>query len=376
MATFREKVELLRGLGNGEIASVGPFFATLDVTRRCNLQCPGCLYHSAVADGRSKNGNAISHMPPPLFAKICDELQTMGTVSMTLSGEGEPFLHPHILDLIAQAKAKGFTLSVFSNGTLINESVVNALIDSQLDLLRISFWATSKKDYQRIYSGSHLDNFDRVLTSLHLLATLKARRKSHLPRVRLHQPIDRRNYNTIGTLPSIAEKTGCDMVSYSPFRTWNYRYSAMQPTGAELGHIRQKLTGLRKDLKKSSMDHNIGSTLLRYEIGAAVWKKLPCYIGWLHTRIKINGDVLPCNSFNAPVGNLQTDDLAEIWNQQPLRRFRKKAMTRKGLAAIARQCNCKFCCYVPENSRVHRLYRWIDPMLPKRPLNRRKPHVN
>jgi len=47
MATFKQKVQLLRGLIHGEAAYTGPFFARVDITARCNLHCLGCLYHSS-----------------------------------------------------------------------------------------------------------------------------------------------------------------------------------------------------------------------------------------------------------------------------------------------------------------------------------------
>jgi hypothetical protein len=49
---------------------------------------------------------------------------------------------------------------------------------------------------------------------------------------------------------------------------------------------------MKKRLNSLSMEHNIGETLLRYRIGEAVWNKLPCYVGWLHARIKVDGMVL------------------------------------------------------------------------------------
>ena len=56
MATLRQKVQLLRGLIDGEIAHTGPFYVQVNPTNLCNLQCQGCRYHSsdngAISPGR------------------------------------------------------------------------------------------------------------------------------------------------------------------------------------------------------------------------------------------------------------------------------------------------------------------------------------
>ena len=207
MANFFEIIELLRGLTNGQVAKVGPFYVTVDITRQCNLRCPGCRYHSPDAHSPPIGDESVRHMPLSLFLNLCEELHSMGTASMTISGEGEPFMHPHILDMISLAKAKGLTLSVFTNGTLINEDTVNALINSQLDLLKVSLWATSRQEYEKNYPQTPPENFNRVKASLRLIADLKAQRKSRLPLVKLHQPIDRRNYGSVEALLDIAKET-------------------------------------------------------------------------------------------------------------------------------------------------------------------------
>jgi len=50
MPTINQNLRLLQGLIAGDTAFTGPFFVTLDLTRRCNLKCIGCRYHSSQVD--------------------------------------------------------------------------------------------------------------------------------------------------------------------------------------------------------------------------------------------------------------------------------------------------------------------------------------
>lgn len=366
MASWVEKIKLMKSLTNGQIAHVGPFYVTVDVTRQCNLSCPGCRYHSPKVTPAVVDDQSIPHMPWRLFSNLCDELKLMGTASMTISGEGEPFLHPRILDMIGKAKATGLSVSVFTNGTLLNEENIRSLIDSGLDLLKVSLWAGSREQYEKMYPGTDPKCFDGVIASLKLLARLKVERGRGFPRVKLHQPIDRYNLRLIESMPELVQKTGCEILSFSPFKTQRRMFSSHLLIPEEEQQISEHLLRMKRKLKSLSIDHTIDTALLRYRIGGAVWKRLPCYIGWLHARIKPNGRVLPCNNYEVPLGDLNENGFREIWNGTGSQLFRRRTMTRAGLAKLAAEHDCFFCCHVTDNLRVHRVYRWLAPLFKNR----------
>jgi MoaA/NifB/PqqE/SkfB family radical SAM enzyme len=57
-------------------------------------------------------------------------------------------------------------------------------------------------------------------------------------------------------------------------------------------------------------------------------QRIPCYIGWIFTRILSNGDVNAClKAHKIPVGNLHRRSFREIWNGPEQRRFRHKALS-------------------------------------------------
>ncbi len=63
MATFYQKIKLLQGLVTGETAYIGPFFVRVDITRRCNLRCSGCRYHSTKVSVPLPGDRTIMDMP-------------------------------------------------------------------------------------------------------------------------------------------------------------------------------------------------------------------------------------------------------------------------------------------------------------------------
>ena len=363
MATLTEKKKLLRGLLTGERAYVGPLYVTIDITRRCNLRCVGCRYHSPLLNIPAPGDQTILDISFDLIKKLFDEFATMGTHSITLMGEGEPMLYPHLVDSISIAKSLGFHVTLITNGTLLDEASIHSLIDSQLDLLKVSLWATSIEEYEQNYPGTNPDYFRRTVNGLKLLSLLKTEKKSEFPSVILHQPIHKHNFKKTDAMADLAYETGCNAISFSPFLSHRGKLAPYTLSPEEEKSLCLSLMKIKKRLNSLSMKHNIDETLWRYRIGEAVWDKFPCYIGWLHARIKVDGTVLPCGQWNQPLGHLKENRFQEIWNGSGYFTFRRRTLTREGLASITKDCDCGFCCLVRDNLRVHRLFRFVSPFL-------------
>ena len=151
MATLYEKIKLLRGLLTGEVAKTGPFYVDIDLTRRCNLQCLGCPYHSPHVNDTSPQNPAVMDLSIDFFKRLCNELKRMNTHGLILQGAGEPLLHPDVFEMISTAKAAGFHVTLITNGTLLDRETIEALIDARLDTLKVSLWASSAEQYQQNY---------------------------------------------------------------------------------------------------------------------------------------------------------------------------------------------------------------------------------
>jgi MoaA/NifB/PqqE/SkfB family radical SAM enzyme len=84
-------------------------FHQIEITTRCNFECFYCA-------GRSMPQR---HMDWALFESILAGIPPGSTVS--LQGEGEPFLHPRFRDMVAAIRAAGLVPYVITNATLIDD---------------------------------------------------------------------------------------------------------------------------------------------------------------------------------------------------------------------------------------------------------------
>jgi MoaA/NifB/PqqE/SkfB family radical SAM enzyme len=360
MAELLNRFKLLRGLINGEVASNAPFYVNVDVTERCNLHCIGCIYHSPLAKQPTGKGRDI---PVADFQQLCTELKVLGTRVLLLQGEGEPLLHPAICELVAIAKKAGFRTTIITNGTLLNQERVQGLIGSGLDSLRVSLWAATPEEYRENYLSADAHNIERVAAGLKLVARKKEEENARNPKVALHFPINRQNYQSLDRMVELAVATGCNGLSFSPFNEAEGAASSLALSPDQEVEVRTRLRLLKPRLRALSLSHNVDHALLRYAVGPAVWEKFPCYVTWIHARIRVDGAAMPCGRYRLPLGNVFEDGFGAVWSGPGFRAFRRRTLTRSGVASLAGECDCSYCCFMPDNAKVHRIFRWIAPFI-------------
>lgn len=86
-----------------------PPFLYVSIINSCNLRCQGCW-----VDVSAKQ----EIIEPPAFHKLIREAKQMGNVYFGIVG-GEPFMHPHLLDMLAEHPDCYF--QIFTNGHFITE---------------------------------------------------------------------------------------------------------------------------------------------------------------------------------------------------------------------------------------------------------------
>lgn len=103
----------------------------LEVSSQCNFACEMCFRHSF--------STPFGSMSEELLNKVRDEIETLpGLKEIVLGGLGEPLLHPQINELISFIKSKGISVTITTNGALL-ESFIDFFIEQEVDKIVLSF---------------------------------------------------------------------------------------------------------------------------------------------------------------------------------------------------------------------------------------------
>ncbi|MEW6132255.1 MAG: heme d1 biosynthesis radical SAM protein NirJ [Pseudomonadota bacterium] len=101
-----------------------------NLIRRCNLTCKHCYSISADKDFPGELSTAEIYT-------VMDDLKQFRVPVLILSG-GEPLLRPDIYDIATRAKDMGFYVGLSSNGTLIDQSNIDAIAAVGFDYVGVS----------------------------------------------------------------------------------------------------------------------------------------------------------------------------------------------------------------------------------------------
>src|SRR6202522_897995 len=154
-----------------DLPASDPVCLYLETTNRCNLLCTTCP-------------RTYEELEPPadmswdLFRSIVDQIPNLQRA--VLHGIGEPMLVKNLPRMVRYLKDRGTYVLFNTNGTVLNEKNGRALIEADLDELRVSFDAANAESYHAIRGKNY---FNRILKNVRAFRELQEREGHTKPRV-------------------------------------------------------------------------------------------------------------------------------------------------------------------------------------------------
>ena len=129
-------------LGRKAAQSRIPISGSIELTAACNLRCVHC-YIAGPEPVSQKD------LDSRYLYKMLDDLYEAGCLYLLFTG-GEPLLRKDFAEIYTYAKKKGFIITVFSNGTLIGDGVVELFREMPPFSVEISLYGATEETYERI----------------------------------------------------------------------------------------------------------------------------------------------------------------------------------------------------------------------------------
>jgi radical SAM protein with 4Fe4S-binding SPASM domain len=139
-----------------------PLQVSLEVTRRCPLECLHCYNNLPMADMEAKRRELTKEE----YFHVLDELVEMGCFWILFTG-GEIFARKDFLEIYTYAKQKGFLITLFTNGTIMTEEIADYLVEWPPFAIEITLYGRTRETYEALTAipGS----YDRCLRGIKLL---------------------------------------------------------------------------------------------------------------------------------------------------------------------------------------------------------------
>ena len=132
------------------------------MTRRCPLECLHCYNNLPMGDMDAKQRELTKEE----HFKMLDELVEMGCFWLLYTG-GEIFARKDFLEIYTYAKKKGFLITLFTNGTIINEQIADYLVEWPPFAIEITLYGRTRETYEALTAVP--GSYDRCLRGIKLL---------------------------------------------------------------------------------------------------------------------------------------------------------------------------------------------------------------
>lgn len=170
----------------------------VEPTDHCNLECVTCY--------RNNWAESLGRMTDATYQRILDGIQHLEPrPTIFFGGIGEPTLHTHLAEWIAQAKALECRVEMITNGTLLTETLSRKLIKSGLDLLWVSIDGATPESYSDVRLGAELP---LVLENVARLRRLRGSGHFPKPEIGVAFVAMERNIHDLPEVLKIAQRLG------------------------------------------------------------------------------------------------------------------------------------------------------------------------
>jgi len=294
----RKFYQIKQKLGKNPIPDIDyPELISIEVSSICNMSCSHCPPHLKEFSQQTRKHNYIDYV---LFESLMNDIDEHGTREIALHKDGEPLLHPRIIDILNRVKKNNsHFVYLTTNGQNLNEIITRSILEYKIDVVNLSIGAYSEEFYKKVRGKG----FNKVLGNIH-------------------------------TFLANVEKS-----------SWKPKIIAQIINLPEYPEMKKEIKEFKKYWQK-------------YNIEVAVWKKLtwgtfkpdkllpyryPCYSLWHSFNINSNGAVTGCCmdwQQELIIGNVYNKNINEIWTGESLKELRLKHINgEEGTIDACRICN-------------------------------------
>ncbi|MDO9085966.1 MAG: radical SAM protein [Anaerolineaceae bacterium] len=283
-----------------------PYRMDIAITYQCNNDCTHCY-------------NARSRQFPQLskdkWFKVIDKIWKLNIPHIVFTG-GEPTLYDGLPDLIQYAENKGIITGINTNGRkLADEEFLSKLISAGLDHIQITLESSDAVIHDKMVNlpGAWIETIAGIKNVL-----------KHNVYMMTNTTMLKDNYlNVTDTLDFLAElgvpTVGLNALIYSG-------KGKDVGTGLSETQLAPLLEIAKEKTQKNSQKliwytptHYCRFNPITHDLGVK-----GCSAALYNMCIEPNGDVLPCQSYYYPLGNILTNTWDSIWNHKLSKQLRER----------------------------------------------------
>jgi len=288
-----------------------PISISIEPTTSCNLRCPEC------PSGLRSFTRPTGMMEKELFESVIAQLAPSLSY-LIFYFQGEPYLHPHLLEMVKLASVKKIYTATSTNAHYLNDEAAKETVKSGLDRLIISLDGTTQETYQSYRVGGKLD---KVIEGTKNILRWKKELKSKTPHVIFQFLVVKHNEHQLEDVKNLAKTLGVDEVKFKTAQIYDFE------NGSDLIPAIDKYSRYQKN---QNGKYSIKNGLLD-----------ECWKMWHSCVVTWDGKVVPCcfdKDAHFVLGDLNKNSFEEIWRGEKYNQFRQSLFNSRSEIEMCRNC--------------------------------------
>lgn len=306
-----------------------PIYMEISPIGSCNHRCIYCALDFMKYQGRCIDKNILNER--------LAEMNRLGVRSIMYAGEGEPFLHKDIIEIVNSTKDSGMDTAVTTNGVLFNKKLADSILE-KLTWIRISINSGTKETYAKIHNTRPSD-FNTVIQNMSYASRIRRQRKIKCT-LGMQLILLPENYQECTLLAKKARDIGMDYLVVKPYSqhplSITKRYKDIKY--AKYLDLERKL--YKFNTKEFNVIFRI-HTMRKWDEQGRDYKSCLALGFWAY--VSANGDVWGCSIYltkeNFLLGNIYKNSFQEIWQGKKREKFMRWA--RQGIDIKKCRINCR-----------------------------------
>jgi len=183
-----------------------PIYMEVSPAGACNHRCTYC--------GLDFMNYQARYLKTAIFKQRLTELGKLGLKSIMYAGEGEPFLHKNMAEIINHTKASGIDVAVTTNATMFNRELIDGTLGA-MEWVKVSINGATKQTYSKIHRCREED-FDKVLANMSYAAELKRKKRFNCA-LGMQLLLLPQNSGEVASLAQLARDMGMNYLVVKPY---------------------------------------------------------------------------------------------------------------------------------------------------------------
>ncbi|MDR2898673.1 MAG: radical SAM protein [Spirochaetaceae bacterium] len=303
-----------------------PILGEIAVTYRCNNSCRFCYAGcSAGTESDARGGSGIANrmgtadLPTEKLKRIIDIFRKDAKIPFFSFTGGEPLLRGDLEELIEYAVKSGLEINLISNGTLASPERAVSLYKAGLRTAQISVEASDEALHDMLIGrkGAFRETIDGIQALIGAGIS-----------VQTNTTINKANCDTVHLIPAFLAELGVHrfaMNMYIPAAE-----GAPESVREELfigydeiGEVVEEVRSAAAAVNAVFYWYSPVPMCYYNSIAKGLGNKSCAAVDGL-LSVAPNGDILPCSSWDEPVGNLLEKPFGDIWFSERARFFKHK----------------------------------------------------